>query len=66
MCILWVPSKANPADLPSRGEWAAYFEAFGDTVWMDTVFPPLESWLAPFEDLAADLGAFLRSHSETD
>ena len=62
----WVPSAANPADLPSRGNWTAYFEAFPGTTWIDTVLPPMAGWLAPFEDLALDLGAFLRSHGATD
>lgn len=57
----WVPSAANPADLPSRAAWAEYFEVFGDSMWADTVFPPMDNWTAPFEVFAGELAAFLRT-----
>jgi hypothetical protein len=54
----WVPSKANIADLPSRGEFAALRAALrgiaGSDAPSDPLVPPsLASWRAPLASWAA-------------
>lgn len=51
----WVPSKANIADLPSRLEYGEFFAALPLSVWVESVVPGFDSWLAPFEAFASFL-----------
>ena len=40
--------------------WAEYFAVFEDSEWIDTIFPEMASWLAPFESFASEISAALR------
>ena len=49
-CDVWfdyVPSKANLADLPSRGDYAL-LQAMGGE-WVNVRLPPAADWAAPLE-----------------
>ena len=55
----WIPSEANLADLPSRLEYDEFFRILPGSVWVPTVLPSLQSWLAPLLSMFADMGRHL-------
>ena len=54
--FFFVPSEANVADWPSRGD-LSYVEGVLGSSWLDTKLPPIESWGSVLEALAAAAAA---------
>ena len=49
----WVPSAANMADLPSRLDYATYFQHVSSSEWVVSALPPPPVWRDGFRPLAA-------------
>ena len=52
----WVPSAANIADLPSRGEYNEYFANFPASIWTDFRLPDFASFMGPLSELMEAFG----------
>ena len=47
----YVPSKANIADLPSRGDFDLLRSPAFNAAWFDLVWPPVSAWAGEYKDL---------------